>query len=108
MLQLKLSKAAHATNNDFLDNLIIAGKRQSNVETKSYWNKFKTFCQLATLLHPDTWNLDDFTAGIFGKHSCWLMTEGKSGLSLVSYRLCIGGLITHLGEKNQNQSNEAF
>ena len=81
---MKLSKAACATNNYFLDNLIIARKSKSNAETKSHWHKFKTFCQLAKLYPPDTWNFDEFTADIIGKYDYWLIAEGKNGLTLVS------------------------
>ena len=74
MKKIILSKSTHASN-DFLDNLIIAGKRQSNAETKSHWNKFKTFCQLAKLPSPDSWKMHDFTADIIGKYAYWLITE---------------------------------
>ena len=74
---MKVSKEAYSKNNDFLENLVTAGKRQSNVETKSHWNKFVTFYQLAKLPALDSWNLDDFTLDIIGKYSYWLITEGK-------------------------------
>ena len=106
MKKITLSKSTHA-HNDFLDNLIIAGKRQSNAETKSHWNKFKTFCQLAKLPSPDSWKMDDFTADIIGKHACWLITEGKSGKPLSSYRLCISGLRTHLENKFSESKNRS-
>ena len=51
---MKVSKEAYSKNNDFLENLVTAGKRQSNAETKSHWNKFVTFCQLVKLPAPDS------------------------------------------------------
>ena len=36
---------------------------------------------------------------IIGKYFYWLITEEKNGKLLSSYRLCIGGLKTHLENK---------
>ena len=66
---MKVSKEAYSKNNDFLENLVTAGKRQNNAETKSNWKKFATFCELAKLSAPDSWNLDDFISDIIEKYS---------------------------------------
>ena len=43
---------------------------------------------------PITWKVEDFTKELLGKYATWLVTCGKAGKPLQSYRLYLCGLKT--------------
>ena len=82
------------STNLFLDSLNDASKRQSYATINSHWNKFCFFAKAAKLADPITWKVEDFTKELLGKYATWLVTCGKAGKPLQSYRLYLCGLKT--------------
>ena len=84
------------SDNNFLATLNNAGCRQDFKPINSHWSKFCFFARLAELPDPNHWNVNDFAKELVGKHADWLVTKGKAGKPLQSYRLCTCGLKTKI------------